>query len=406
MASVETPNMYEKFLARAKDVSRLISPFPNFWLPVERQGHDWVDIYTGNKISEPRWSPGFPEDNANKKCVIQSLESSVYVNWQCVQTVAFDGWHCSCHFPAPPFLTLRGLCKDSNIDQTYLPQNSPITGHLDYYGTVKTQAMFLRDEQQWMMKMIVFNTTATSTMATHDGYRFMLGKVNWTIEGDSKSCQKGRGGSYVTELKLTSCREGEFTCEDGQCVQMVERCNQVPDCRDESDERGCQLMILKDGYNKNIPPIRRAEDGSAIPANVSISITLMRVVEIEERHHSIHLQFEINLQWKENRVTYHNLKEETSLNALSNADISKLWLPLIIYDNTDQKDSTRLGWINEWLTRVSVDKEGPFSRSGINDVDEAEIFEGNENTLVMTQTYTHTFQCQYMLQKYPFDTQV
>ena len=55
---------------------------------------------------------------------------------------------------------------------------------------------------------------------------------------------------------------------------------------------------------------------------------------------------------------------------------------------------------------MSVDKEGPFSRSGINDVDEAEIFEGNENTLVMTQTYTHTFQCQYMLQKYPFDTQV
>ena len=34
MASVETPNMYEKFLARAKDISRLVSPFPNFWLPV------------------------------------------------------------------------------------------------------------------------------------------------------------------------------------------------------------------------------------------------------------------------------------------------------------------------------------------------------------------------------------
>ena len=55
-------------------------------------------------------------------------------------------------------------------------------------------------------------------------------------------------------------------------------------------------MILKDGYNKNIPPIRRAEDGSAIPANVSISITLMKVVEVEETDHSIHLQFEIILQ--------------------------------------------------------------------------------------------------------------
>ena len=39
-------------------------------------------------------------------------------------------------------------------------------------------------------------------------------------------------------------------------------------------------------------------------------------------------------------------------------------------------------------------------------VDEAEIFEGGENKLTMTQAYTWEFQCQYKLQKYPFDTQV
>ena len=40
-----------------------------------------------------------------------------------------------------------------------------------------------------------------------------------------------------------------------------------------------------------------------------ISITLMKVVKIEETDHSIHLKFEINLQWRENRVKYQNLKE-------------------------------------------------------------------------------------------------
>ena len=60
----------------------------------------------------------------------------------------------------------------------------------------------------------------------------------------------------------------------------------------------------------------------------------------------------------------------------------------------------------EWSTRVSVVKEGNFTRSGINEVDEAEIFEGGENKLTMTQAYTWEFQCQYKLQKYPFDTQV
>ena len=122
--------------------------------------------------------------------------------------------------------------------------------------------------------------------------------------------------------------------------------------------------------------------------------------------HSIHLQFRINLQWKENRVKYQNLKDKTSLNALISSDVSTLWLPLVIYDNTDQKQSTRLGWINEWVTSVSVIKEGDFTRSGLDKVDEAEIFEGAENTLTMTQTYTHEFQCKYKLQRYPFDSQV
>ena len=202
------------------------------------------------------------------------------------------------------------------------------------------------------------------------------------------------------------CGEGEFTCDDGQCIKMEERCNQVPDCRDESDERGCKVIILKDGYNKNIPPIGRAKDGRAIPARANISITLMKVVEIEEVDHSIHLQFKINLRWKENRVKYQNLKDKTSLNALTDADIGQLWLPLVIYENTDQKESTRLGENWEWVTRVSVVKEGNFTRSGLEEIDEAEIFEGGENTLTMTQTYTWEFQCQYKLQHYPFDTQV
>ena len=78
-----------------------------------------------------------------------------------------------------------------------------------------------------------------------------------------------------------------------------------------------------------------AEDGRVIPAKVNISITLMKVVEIEEVDHSIHLQFQISLSWKENRVRYQNLKKQTSLNALTMDNIFRIWLPLIVYENTD-----------------------------------------------------------------------
>jgi len=106
-------------------------------------------------------------------------------------------------------------------------------------------------------------------------------------------------------------------------------------------------------------------------------------------------------------VRFHNLKKKTSLNALAENDVDKLWLPLIVYDNTDQKESTRLGEYGngEWITRVTVTREGNFTRNGVDEVDEAEIFEGAENRLTMNQTYTHEFQCEYALQLYPFDSQ-
>ena len=105
-------------------------------------------------------------------------------------------------------------------------------------------------------------------------------------------------------------------------------------------------------------------------------------------------------------MIYHNLKSKASLNALTEEDIKTIWLPLIVYDNTDQKEVTRLGENWEWVTRVTVTREGNFTRSPIEVLDEIEIFKGDENRLNMTQTYTWEFQCKYELQRYPFDTQV
>ena len=55
---------------------------------------------------------------------------------------------------------------------------------------------------------------------------------------------------------------------------------------------------------------------------------------------------------------------------------------------------------------ITVSREGDFSRSGPEEADETEVFQGEENTLTMNQTYSKDFQCLYMLHRYPFDTQV
>ena len=49
---------------------------------------------------------------------------------------------------------------------------------------------------------------------------------------------------------------------------------------------------------------------------------------------------------------------------------------------------------------------GNFTLSEQDVVDETYLFKGSQNSLVMTQSYTHDFQCVYQLERYPFDTQV
>ena len=61
----------------------------------------------------------------------------------------------------------------------------------------------------------------------------------------------------------------------------------------------------------------------------------------------------------------------------------EVWV--LVFDNTDQKEVTRLGMDWEWGTRVTVTREGNLTRSDLYDVDEAEIFEGAENRLTMNQ---------------------
>ena len=123
--------------------------------------------------------------------------------------------------------------------------------------------------------------------------------------------------------------------------------------------------MLKGGYNKRVPPItaKSALDRTIVPVSVGVSIVLMEVVSIDEVDHSIQLQFEVILNWAENRATYLNLKDKTALNKMTEEDIKRLWLPLLIYTNTDQKKTTRLGEYGngEWSTTITVTREANFT---------------------------------------------
>ena len=100
---------------------------------------------------------------------------------------------------------------------------------------------------------------------------------------------------------------------------MQKRCDQLPQCEDQSDEQNCEVLVLQHGYNRKVPPHsvrpKRNSEEERLPVNVSL--TLQKVIAIEEVDYSISFKFKITLKWYENRVTYQNLKNDSINNMLT-----------------------------------------------------------------------------------------
>ena len=360
---------------------------------------DWRDYYTRQPMnSTPPWLESEPNGDKLENCASIISGTELWYDDRCDRVDRA----CMCDRQNLPYLRLRGLCLHSALDTHYQPMNNLTAFTKLKLVGFRTTIEYDSKRLVWALTIREHDATGISK-ASHAS--FTLGRQSWTIIGDMGCSIDGK--EYTTELKMSGCQEGKFTCNDGQCVSMEQRCDQLPDCRDKSDERGCSILVLEQGYNKNVPPILSLE-GRKHRVNVSTSIDLLKLVSINEKDYSIEIQFSIILSWIENRATFQNLKPDKTLNALTQTDIEGLWLPRVVYQNTDQKSTTRLGEFGngEWETRVVVDRKGNFTRSGLDAVDEVEIFKGVQNNLIMTQTYTHEFQCVYNFSLYPFDTQV
>ena len=118
-----------------------------------------------------------------------------------------------------------------------------------FRGLFKTIIEYHTEDKLWHLKVVGVNsvTVATSDASKHS---FLLGMSKWTVTGDNIECSQGM--PYTTDLKLSGCKETEFTCHDGQCIKMEKRCDQILNCRDRSDENDCSLLVLNDGYKKKL----------------------------------------------------------------------------------------------------------------------------------------------------------
>ncbi len=63
----------------------------------------------------------------------------------------------------------------------------------------------------------------------------------WEVFDDN--CQEGNA-SYIVELNVNSCKQHEFNCGDGSCVDMNVRCDGDIDCPDKTGLAESQQYFL------------------------------------------------------------------------------------------------------------------------------------------------------------------
>ena len=265
----------------------------------------------------------------------------------------------------------------------------------------RTSVIFYDTEQfRWVWYDRKNNKSLAVSYASEDSLLIGVHDIDFSGVVDDK-CYKG--GSRVKRIKLTSCGEREFTCTDGQCIDMEQRCDQTSNCRDESDEENCGILFMKENYNKKISPFQFDKiKQENIPVNINISMAVIDILRIKEVDHVYTLKYRLTMVWYDYRLKYYNLKHSRSQNALALHEVEKLWIPFLVFDNTEDNEATK----GTSDTEITLAREGEYVRSGDHVVEEINIFDGAKNRITFEQVYTKTFKCVYKLHIYPFDRQV
>ena len=106
--------------------------------------------------------------------------------------------------------------------------------------------------QQWVWYDTKSNLSVATSSASYDSLLIGSHTVDFSGLVDD-NCKNGAVGS-LRRIKFTSCTYGQFTCSNGQCINIAQKCDQTEDCQDFSDEENCQIVDMNKRYKKNIAP--------------------------------------------------------------------------------------------------------------------------------------------------------
>ena len=184
-----------------------------------------------------------------------------------------------------------------------------------------------------------------------------------------------------------------FTCDDGDCIPLEQRCDHLFDCQDQSDEHDCNFVTFNQGsYLKNYPPMSRQSK-----TKIQVKVIISDISAIDELQMGFQAKLVVFMTWRDSRLTYFNLIDNDE-NLVSLNMMKELWIPKLVFVNSNMH-------LTDYLMKVKkVQLTGtPLPHSYLY---EGKQYEGKDNDIILVGSLDGEFSCTYNLQNYPFDTQV
>ena len=127
----------------------------------------------------------------------------------------------------------------------------------------------------------------------------------------------------------------------------------------------------------------------------------MVIQDIQEVSQYIEVKFEISMKWRDARVLFYNIKQDEEMNTLTMDEQLALWTPTLVFWNTKQQLRTR----NDKNSFASVMQEGNGSIIEQETNEHIMVYQGSENSILLSCVYSIKFYCEYNMAWYPFDDQ-
>lgn len=183
----------------------------------------------------------FREENISPvpafKCLyLSSVEKGKWVQFPCIFKTCVV-----CSFRTPTVLRFRGLCEDSLIDRYYLI-NGEFNGKPLFSGI--GHSTIRSTNTSWEL-IDSLNPDLSAIMNATEIGQNPVGLRKWIISGDK--CEE-----TTLQLLLTACQAHQYTCDDGTCIEKMQRCDLTVNCRDQSDERLCNPVVVRSDYIREV----------------------------------------------------------------------------------------------------------------------------------------------------------